>query len=187
MKLSSNLLSILGFPLSLALLGVALYIKKPDARDFIDRRFPWVRETVGKHAPPFEVKIVRVAPFAIPPPIRTASEEASMKNGAPPRSSITPPLPPEPSAPMVVAHPFDLDKVCEDSARWPKTVRLKAPVEFPAVINGKVAGKLLAPAGAEARVMRVSSAKVGVEYHGGGAWLDFERTDFVERARLAWH
>jgi hypothetical protein len=63
---------------------------------------------------------------------------------------------------------------------------LKASVEFPAVINGKVAGKLLAPAGVDVRVVKVSSAKVGVEYHGGGAWLDFERTDFVERAQLAW-
>ncbi len=88
---------------------------------------------------------------------------------------------------MVVANPFNLDKVCGDCARWPITVRLKAPVEFPAVINGKVAGKLLAPAGAEARVVKVSIGKVAVEYHGGGAWLEFERTDFVERAQLAWH
>jgi hypothetical protein len=71
--------------------------------------------------------------------------------------------------------------------RWPKTVYLKAPVDFPAVLEGKVVGKLRAAAGAEARVVKVSGGKVGVEYRGGGAWLDFDRTDFVERARLAWH
>jgi hypothetical protein len=35
-------------------------------------------------------------------------------------------------------------------------------------------------------VVKISNAKVGVEYRGGGAWLDFDRTDFAARAQLAW-
>jgi hypothetical protein len=66
-------------------------------------------------------------------------------------------------------------------------VRLLFSVEFPAVMDGKVVGKLRAPAGVEARVVKISNAQVAVEYHGGGAWLAMDRTDFVERARLAWH
>jgi hypothetical protein len=111
------------------------------------------------------------------------------------RPSITPT--PQPSSPLVMreeppsppiprADSFDIAKVCVDPARWPKTVRLKTSVEFPAVVEGKVVGKLRAPVGAEARVVKISNGQVGVEYHGGGAWLTFDRTDFVERARLAW-
>ncbi len=66
-------------------------------------------------------------------------------------------------------------------------MRLNTAVDFPAVVGGKVVGKLRAPAGAETRVMKLANGQVGVEYHGGGTWLDFDRTDFVERVRIAWH
>ena len=192
MNLTSNRLWIVAFPLSLALLAVALYIKRPAARDFVDRHCPWVKQTVGKYAPPFEVQIANAAPApasgtedTVPSPQPVTNQTA---NAAPP------PAPPPTSAPdpapstfTAVASPFDLDKVCADPSRWPKTVRLKAAVDFPAVVVGKVVGKLRAPAGAETRVMKLANGQVGVEYHGGGAWLDFDRTDFVERARIAWH
>ena len=182
MKRFFNLLSISGLLLSLGLLGATLYIKRPDARDFINQRIPWIKGFVGNIAPPVDVKVVQVA---------TSTTQLPKKNELPaPQPSFTSPPAAapheEPSAAVVLANPFNLSKVCEDSARWPKNVRLKVPVEFPAVINGKVTGKLIAPAGAEARVVKVINAKVGVEYHGGGAWLDFENTDFVERAQLAW-
>ena len=194
MNQTSNRLWIVAFPLSLALLAAALYIKKPAARDFIDRNCPWVKQTVGKYAPPFEVQITKATPVPAAVPADIASSQAvpnRMATAAPPPPP-PPPLPastpnPAPSTSMAVASPFDLDKVCADPARWPKTVRLKAAVDFPAVVDGKVVGKLRAPAGAETRVMKLANGQVGVEYHGGGAWLEFDRTDFVERARIAWH
>ena len=94
---------------------------------------------------------------------------------------------PEVSAQATETNPFDLEKVLSDSSLWPKTVVLKKAVEFPAVSNGKVIGKVKAPAGAEARIVTLKNGKVGVEYHGGGAWLELGNTDFVERAKLAWH
>ena len=190
MNQSSNRLWILGPPLSLCLLVAALYIKKPDARDFIDRKCPWVKETVGKYAPPFEVRIVGVPPVAPPTPEQVASAEAPKIDGtSTPPPFTQPPRTPrqEPKIPTVVADSFDFNKVCQDPARWPKSVRLKTAVDFPAVLDGRVVGKLLAPSGAEARVIKISNGKVGVEYQGGGAWLAFESTDFVERARLNWH
>jgi len=175
-----------------ALLVVALYLKRPAIRDFIDRTCPWVKQTVGKYAPPFEVQMVNAAstPGAdteeiAPPPQSVTNRTATAVPPAALMAAATPN--PAPSTPVAVATPFDLDKVCADPARWPKTVRLKAAVDFPAVVDGKVVGKLRAPAGAETRVMKLAHGQVGVEYHGGGAWLDFERTDFVERARIAWH
>lgn len=189
MKPSSNRWwALLGLPLSGLLLITALYVKKPGARDFIDQKFPWVKETIGKYAPPFEVRVVKVSPPTPVPATETRPLEERSAFAAPP---ATPPPPPvaekTSSAPVVKPDTFDIEKVCADPTRWPKAVRLKAPVDFPAVLEGKVVGKLRAAAGTEARVVKVSGGKVGVEYHGGGAWLDFDRTDFIERARGHWH
>ncbi len=191
MNQTSNRLWILAFPLSVLFLITALYIKKAGAREFIDRKCPWVKETVGKYAPPFEVRIVG-APPAAPAPAEEGAPlpPPALARTAPPVSTPPPapaPAPkPEPNAPVAVAESFDLSKVCADPTRWPKTVRLKAIVDFPAVVDGKVVGKLRAPVGTEARVVKLSNGQVGVEYHGGGAWLALDNTDFVERARIAW-
>lgn len=188
MKPSSNRFWVLlGPPLSGLLLITALYVKKPGARDFIDQKCPWVKDTLGKYAPPFEVRVVRV-PAPTPAPAEQIPRSANIITFSAPSS--TPPPPPitenVPSVPVARVNTFDLEKVCADPTRWPKTVHLKAAVDFPAVLEGKVVGKLRAAPGTEARVVKVSGGKVGVEYRGGGAWLDFEHTDFVERARLAW-
>jgi hypothetical protein len=188
MKPSSNRWwAFLGLPLSGLLLITALYVKKPAARDFIDHQFPWVKETMGRYAPPFEVRVVKVTPPAPAPVQATVPPERMSAFTSPPADPPPPPVAERaPSAPAVKPDAFDLEKVCADPARWPKTVHLKAPVDFPAVLEGKVVGKLRATGGTETRVVKVSDGKVGVEYHGGGAWLDFDRTDFIERARDHW-
>lgn len=178
---SSRLWVLLGPPLSVLLLLTALYVKKPWARDFIDQKLPWVRSGIGRYAPPFEVRVVRIAP-PTPAPVEEIPPRGQRSAFSPPPAVAAE----IPAAPAVKSDTFDLEKVCADPARWPKTVHLKAPVEFPAVLEGKVVGKLRVVAGTEARVVKVSAGKVGVEYRGGGAWLDFESTDFVERARVAW-
>jgi len=53
--------------------------------------------------------------------------------------------------------------------------------DFPAVVNGRVAGMIHAPAGTEVKLAKISDGRLGVEYQGGGAWLLVEETDLVAR------
>jgi hypothetical protein len=62
-------------------------------------------------------------------------------------------------------------------------VLLKKAQEFPAVVAGKVVGKVEAPTGTEARLMSIQDGKLGVEYRGGGAWVAVEETDLAQRLR----
>ena len=161
---------LIGPPISLMLLAGALYVKVRDVRLFVDRTCPSIRNSVGKYAPPFLVDVKSKAFTDVRHPAETV------------RPTEAAPAP----APTPTPKPFDLPTVCADSNRWPKTVSLNKVVEFPAVIECKVVGKVKAPAGSEARVVSVRNGKIGVEYRGGGAWLEFGDTDFVERARHAW-
>ena len=154
---------LIGPPLSLALLALTLYVKYLDVRAFVDGHCPWIKNTVGRYVPAFPVA-------ASPVPSADATHPASGVS-----ATTTPP-----------PKPFDLPTVCADSNRWPKTVTLKKVVEFPGVFRGKVVGKVYASPGCEARVVAVKDGKIGVEYRGGGVWLEFENTDFVERARQMW-
>ena len=162
----------LGPPVSLALVAAALYVKQPWARDLVNTKIPWVKDGIGKYAPPFEVVFV-----------------GGPEPGAAPAAVPVPAPAPQPAAPDAAPAPrvFDLQQVYADATLWPKSVALKKPSDFPAVRNGKVIGSLKVPVGAEVRVLKVAGGKVGLEYQGGGAWLDPKDTDFAERARAAWH
>jgi hypothetical protein len=72
-------------------------------------------------------------------------------------------------------------KLASDRTAWPKTVTLKTAREFPAVVNGKVAGKIAVPAGTEANLVSIQGGKLGVEYGGGGAWFAADETDLAQR------
>jgi hypothetical protein len=87
------------------------------------------------------------------------------------------PVAPAPATPRV----FDLQQLARDPAHWPRKVTLKKPATFPAVVNGKVVGSLIAPTGAEANLKSIKDGKVGLEYQGGGAWLAVEDTDLAAR------
>jgi hypothetical protein len=122
------------------------------------------------------------------PPPPAPGDMASPAADAPAARDPEPEAKPAPSPVPAPAKPaFDLQRVCADPALWPKTVMLKRNVDFPAVLNGKSIGTLRAPKGSQARLVTIQSGKLGVEYRGGGAWLDFDSTDFEERARLAYH
>jgi hypothetical protein len=163
---------LLGPPVSLVLVVAALYVKQPWARDLVDSHCPWIKNGIGRYAPEFEVVFVGAPePGASQPP--------------PPPVSPAPPPPRTDGTPAV--RPFDLPTVLADASRWPKTVNLKKPADFPAVRNGRVIGSVRVPAGATARVVKVTNGKVGLEYQGGGAWLSPEDTDFIDRARQSWH
>ena len=103
--------------------------------------------------------------------------------------AIAPPS--APSAPVApVASPArvsatDLQALANDRSKWPKKVCLIKATTFPAVLNGKVVGSLVAPAGAEANLKSVAEGKVALEFNGGGAWLPIEQTDLIARVQSA--
>ncbi len=162
---------ILGPPVALALLFVAYYVKKPEFREFVDARLPWVKETMARFvAPASEESLDRSETPNIPKP-----STGTVENLEGTRSQITP-REPRPQ-------PVDIGQLHRFPSEWPKTVTIKKPVDFPAVVKGKVVGSLRAPAGAEANLVEIREGKVGLEYRGGGAWLKLDETDVIERVK----
>jgi hypothetical protein len=78
---------------------------------------------------------------------------------------------------------FDIATFAAHPETWPKSVAIKAETEFPAVLNNKKVGTLRAPAGSEVHLVQVQNGKLGVEYQGGGKWLDPEATDLIQRVQ----
>jgi len=58
----------------------------------------------------------------------------------------------------------DLAQLSQSRSKWPKAVILKKPVEFPAVMDGKIIGNVKSPAGVEVRLVMMKGTQVGVEY-----------------------
>ena len=56
-------------------------------------------------------------------------------------------MPPAP-APVAAQAPIDWAALGNTPELWPKTILLKAPVAFPAMLDGRVVGSMTAPAGA---------------------------------------
>ena len=110
MSKSVSKLWFLGPPVSLLLVAAALYVKQPWARDMVDIHCPWVKSSIGKYAPPFDVVFLG-APD-------TPTIEASKPAPLPSSQSV-----PANAAPLVKL--FDLQKVFADSTLWPKSVVLK--------------------------------------------------------------
>jgi hypothetical protein len=164
-----------GLPMSLVILAAAYYIKIPAARNAIDARAPWVKGILGRFVQEPEV-VVTAAPKPGP---ETADLQTPVPELAPPAPviAIVPPTPP-PATPRRV---FNLEEIAANRAEWPAKLKLKKAVQFPAVANGKRVGFVLAPVGAEVKLISISGGKIGVEYQGGGAWLAAEETDMPAR------
>ena len=45
-----------------------------------------------------------------------------------------------------------MERFAANPSLWPKKVKLRTTIEFPAVLNGKVVGKIQAPPGTEANL-----------------------------------
>jgi len=162
-------LSSYGPPISLLILVCALYMKKPEFRHFVDEKLPWIKDTLEKITPP-----------------SAGGGDGTTGPGSDPGTAQPPPWS---SAPDASGAPtFDLQKVAANPALWPKTITLKINAYFPAVLDGKeVGGILTAPKGSEVKVVTIRGGKVGLEYRGGGAWVDIRYTDFEERVRHGLH
>ena len=178
-------------PLSVVFLGAVYYIKMPEVRKAVDARTPIVHDFLGRFVQEPETQVVVVkaerdpalagtparVPIATPAPIVERSTEAE----APPGSSVTPVVPTPPRAVT------DLPTIAADRTKWPKKVVLTKAATFPAVLNGKIVGTLVAPAGAEANVVQITNDKIGLEFNGGGAWVTVDQTDLFARLQRNVH
>jgi hypothetical protein len=170
---------LLGPPVAILISLLVYYAKFQTVRRWVDDKFPWVEDNIGSRLPPL-VEEVR-AP-SVP------------RRAAAPSATPAPTIVPTPAPPPVVAAPVapsffardgtvDVQKLAAERSAWPQVVTLKTAKEFPAVVNGKVVGKVVAPVGAEAKLSSIQDGKLGVEYQGGGAWLSVEETDLAQRLR----
>jgi hypothetical protein len=155
-------------PGSLVILAGAYYIKIPSARQFIDAHTSLGHQLFGRFV--HDTVIVE----RVPAPEKTEDPYAAI-------TAQPGPTPLAKSAIPATPRVFDLQQIARDPAQWPKKVTLKKAATFPAVVNGKVVGSLVAPVGAEANLKSIKGGKVGLEYEGGGAWLAVEDTDLASR------
>ncbi|MDR3401273.1 MAG: hypothetical protein P4L99_02150 [Chthoniobacter sp.] len=154
-------------PVSLVILAAAYYIKIPSARAFIDAHTSLGHQLFGSFV--HDTVVVETKPAKADDPLASMLTDKGSTAEAKPATPTPIPV-------------FDLQKLARDPAHWPKKVALKKPTVFPAVVNGKPVGSLVAPVGAEANLKTIKDGKVGLEYQGGGAWLAVEDTDLAVRA-----
>jgi len=160
---------------ALVIFGV-VYAKKPSFRSNVNANLPWLKEMLAKRGINFEPKAKPVkAPVETSAPVETLAE--------------APQYTPEPevvaSAPAPVTSTVDITELAANRDEWPKKLSLKKAVTFPAVLDGKVIGKVDAPARSEVNLVMMKNGKVGVEFKGGGAMLEPTDTDIVERVLRA--
>lgn len=170
---------ILGPPFAIGVSLLAYYSTFRPVRQWVDAKFPWVEENIGSRLPPMasETKSAPAPRRAAPPRANLPSREPAPEE--PPR----PVAPPPPPTFFAADGSVDLPRLAADRNAWPATVILKKAKQFPAVVNGKVVGKVEVPTGAEAKVVAIQDGKIGVEYQGGGAWLTVDETDLPQRLR----
>lgn len=135
-------------------LGVA-YARSPEIREFAEAKAPWFKANVGRYL---------VAPVA-------GSGQEAVDGEAPAAIGAN------------ATQGFDLENFAAHPESWPKSVAIKVATQFPAVVNSKVVGNVVAPAGSEVRLLKVEKGKLGVEFQGGGAWVSPEATDLTQRVQ----
>jgi hypothetical protein len=172
----------IALPLSVLFLAAAYYVKVSEVRKEVDARTPLVRNLLGRFVPESGTRII-VMPGEQDPAFATsnpAPEPAPIRLAAGPQPVIVPAPKAVLPAPAVV---LSLEKIAADPSLWPKKVTLQKPAKFPAVLNGKIVGELVAPAGSEATLKLIRNDQVGLEFNGGGAWLPAAETDLIARVQ----
>lgn len=174
MRTRPNKLWAFGPPLSLALLFFAYYVKMPWFRDYIDPRFPWVKEHLARFVVQPDVVMVK-------DPHKETSDRYRTDGTVP---AATPTPAPAAAVPGLPPPPLTMERFAADPSLWPKTVKLRTTIEFPAVFNGKIVGKVQAPAGTETNLKLVKDTQLGLEYQGGGAWVPASATDLLDKVKI---
>jgi len=161
------------------------YYKYPDVRAKVDARLPIAKEI---HAGIVSALHLEDAPSQAP----IAAPPAPAQPGPTPDVAAAPAATPV-ATPAAVAVPqpapdtVDVAQLTHSRAEWPKFVALKKVVEFPAVLDGKVVGKVQSPAGVQVQLILIQDGKAGVEFQGGGAMVEIRDTDLIERVRASRH
>jgi len=185
----------IALPLSVVFLAAVYYIKVPEVQKAVDSRTPVVHNLLGRFIAESGTKVV-ILPgeqdpaFAKPMPAHVAAPVEAIATPAPVIAKAPQPVAaPEAQNTSVIASAApvsaaaDIQTIAGDRAKWPKKVVLTKAAMFPAVLNGKVVGTVVAPAGSEANVVQMKDDKVGLEFNGGGAWVRATETDLLVRVR----
>lgn len=123
-------------------------------------------------------------------PSPSAAQPPAAPPSQPPAQAAQPVVAGAAPAPVRLApadNAVDLAALSNTPSEWPKTVELKGAVEFPAVLDGRVVGKVKAPPGVHARLVVIRGNKLGVEYQGGGAMVDVSETDLIQQVLAGRH
>ena len=111
-----------------------------------------------------------------------ADEETTGASTAPEPVAATPvPVPLAAATPR----PFDITDLAAQPAAWPKTVRLKQSIAFPAIYQQEVVGSVTAPAGSEVGLLGIEGGLLDLKFNGGTQKVDWKLTDLKERFEAA--
>jgi hypothetical protein len=175
-------LSVLAPLLLILIAGGVYYAKYHWARAWVDERYPWVKENIGSRLPPLVIAVDANGQPIDENASSTGAVDASA--GSSTDSASDAPSRNANSTQYVSLDGFvDVPRLAADPSSWPKIVKLKKAREFPAVVNGKAVGTIVAPPGSEARLVTIQAGKRGLEFRGGGAWVPAEETDIAVRLR----
>ena len=171
---------LLGPPFAITVSILAYYVAFPSVRAWTDAHFPWMAEHIGSHLPVRggEVRVQR-------PKTVAALPMREPQPGPTPLPVPAPPPPPVKPVYLLADGAVDLPTLSANPADWPKVLALRKAREFPAVAGGKAVGNILVPKGTEVKLLKIEAGKLGLEYHGGGAWVGTDETDLAERLRSA--
>ena len=182
MSTSPNKLWAFGPIIAVPLLAAAYYIKVPAFREAVDIRIPWAKEHLSQFVPAPKVVIIH-DPKPVPAPSAGTLPAKSRVTNA--NEPVVPTAPAAPAAAETGSAGPTLQEFAANSSLWPKSVRLRAATEFPAVVNGRPIGKIQAPAGTETRLVTIRGEQLGLEFQGGGAWVPISQTDLMQRVKIA--
>jgi len=187
----------IAMPLSVVFLAAVYYIKVPEVRKTVDAHTSLAHNLLGGFVSDTKPKVIiqhgeqdptfaKSKPAQPAPPPKALATPAPMVAKAPER--VAPPVAPElavspaaPATPAPTAAAVDWQKIMSDKSKLPKKVTLTKPATFKAVLNGKIVGTLVAPAGAEASIVQTKDDKLGLEFNGGGGWVPAAETDLLAR------
>jgi hypothetical protein len=110
---------------------------------------------------------------AAPAPVAAIKPDAiEVAVSTPPPSVASTPAPPK---------AFDPADLAGNPGAWPKTVRLKQSVVFPAVFNSQVVGSVTVPRGAVVNLVSIQRDQVILAFQGGTQKLSWKVTDIEEQ------
>ncbi len=156
--------------LIIAIAAWAMYEFNPSIREKVNAQFPWMARTQSQHVAPQPAATEIVQPAETPEPVVN-----SLPASTPEETPVAVEPTPTPG--------LDIESLSTMRDKWPKSVALKKPMDFPAVVNGKIVGSVHVPAGSEANLVAIKNGMLGLEYHGGGGWHAPDETDVLERAQ----